>query len=92
MPVRLFREWLAYWQLEPFGGARDDLRAGLVAAVAANSAFGRAKGARTYKPSDFFGNLKDDDEPKAMTADAMERVAMAMTTRMGGKVLNRRTG
>jgi hypothetical protein len=91
MPVRLFREWYAYSELEPFGGARDDHRAAMVVCAVLNSAFGRSKGARTFVPADVFRSLKDDEPAKPMTADAMERVAMAITARMGGKI-SRRAG
>lgn len=91
MPVRLFREWYAYSELEPFGGVREDHRAAMVVCAILNSAFGRGKGARTFAPADVFKSLKDDGPAEPMTADAMERIAMAMTARMGGKI-SRRAG
>lgn len=84
---RRLAEWLAYSELEPFGPAREDLRAGLVAAVVANTSFGRGKGSKTHKPSDFFANLADDGGPaRRMGADDMAEQAMAMTRSMGGAV------
>lgn len=79
--------WLAFFELEPFGAGREDLRAGLVASVVANSAFGRGKGAKTYKPSDFFENLREPTKP--MTAADMAAIAKGLTRAMGGKVTTR---
>lgn len=46
-----FYEWQAYYELEPFGEERADLRAGIIAATIAN--VHRGKRSRPYKPSDF---------------------------------------
>ncbi len=44
-------EWMAFYQLEPFGDMRADLRSGVVAATFANAH--RTKDARTFTPEDF---------------------------------------
>lgn len=46
-------EWLAFFQLEPFGGERDDLRAGIVAATVANVNRDPKKQKRPYEAGDF---------------------------------------
>ena len=48
---REFAEWLAYYNLEPWGEERADLRAGIIAATVANAAPGRR--GRTFQPKDF---------------------------------------
>jgi hypothetical protein len=49
--AREFAEWMAYYNIEPFGPEREDLRAGIVACTIAN--VNRGKGTRSMKPSDF---------------------------------------
>lgn len=46
-------EWLAFYQLEPFGGERDDLRTGIVAATVANVNRDPKKQKRPFEASDF---------------------------------------
>ncbi|MGH6867180.1 MAG: phage tail assembly protein T [Methyloceanibacter sp.] len=46
-----FAEWIAFMELEPFGGERGDLRAAIVASTVANA--NRKKGARPFRPEDF---------------------------------------
>lgn len=36
MDAREFAEWIAFGEIEPFGGARDDERAGIIAAAIVN--------------------------------------------------------
>lgn len=47
---RELTEWMAYYELEPFGEERADLRAGIIASTVAN--VNRAKG-KAYQPQDF---------------------------------------
>ena len=42
-------EWMAYFSIEPFGSAREDYRAGLVAATVANCAGSK----KVLQPTDF---------------------------------------
>jgi hypothetical protein len=44
-------EWMAFYQLEPFGEVRADLRSGVVAATFANAH--RSKDSRAFTPEDF---------------------------------------
>ena len=46
-----FSEWLAFYQLEPFGDYRADYRSGVVASTFANAH--RAKDASPFRPEDF---------------------------------------
>lgn len=48
---RQFGEWMAYYNVEPFGDNRADLRSGILASVFAN--IYRKKGAKQYTPADF---------------------------------------
>lgn len=51
MGAREFRRWMAYYRDEPFGPARDNLHAGIVAAMLYN--INRRKGARPLSANDF---------------------------------------
>lgn len=51
MSAAQLRGWMAYYNIEPWGEDRGDLRAGIVAATVAN-AF-RKKGSRPMRPADF---------------------------------------
>lgn len=51
MSSREFTEWLAYYELEPFGEQRADLRAALIASVIANAHRDPKK--KPYKAADF---------------------------------------
>ncbi len=52
-----FSEWIAFYSIEPFGSQADDLRAGVVAAVTANTV--RSKGQKAARPADFFHSLRE---------------------------------
>jgi hypothetical protein len=51
-----FSEWLAYYQLEPFGDYRADYRSGVMASTFANAH--RAKDASPFRPEDFMPFLE----------------------------------
>lgn len=51
-----FTEWVAYYQLEPFGDYRGDYRSGVVASTLANVY--RSKEARPFTPEDFMPFLE----------------------------------
>jgi hypothetical protein len=44
-------EWMAFYQLEPFGDMRADLRSGVIASTFANA--NRTKHTRPFTPEDF---------------------------------------
>lgn len=44
-------EWAVYYELEPFGEERDDLRMGVISSTIAN--VNRSKNSKVYKPQDF---------------------------------------
>ena len=44
-------EWMAFYELDPFGSVRTDLNAGVIAATIAN--VNRGKNGKTFQPSDF---------------------------------------
>jgi hypothetical protein len=64
---RELSEWMAFDQVEPIGGRRGDLQAGVVAATVAN--VNRAKGQRAYDVTDFVPEYGRKAE--TMDADAL---------------------
>lgn len=71
-----FRWWIAYHRLEPFGQVRDDLRAGVVASVVANTH--RSRGTKTFQPGDFvlkFGKRRVRRDPLQMEREMKAFVA-----------------
>lgn len=84
MPSRLFSEWMAYAQLEPFGEGRADLRAGIVASVIANR--WRGEDEREYKPEDFVAmpELPKEAEPVQSWQHQLLLVEM-LNAAFGGK-------
>ena len=53
-------EWMAYYSIEPFGPAREDYRAGLIAATVANCAGSK----KVLQPTDF---IRIYQQPKSMS-------------------------
>ena len=74
-------EWVAYANLEPFGGELDFLGAGIIAATIAN--VNRPNGQKAYKPSDFMPNF----ERKKQSKEQMLQIAEMLTVGLGGKDL-----
>lgn len=87
MPARELDEWQAYARIEPFGEEREDLRMGTIASTIANTAFGRKKGSKAFKPSDFFPEFevaaKKQEPQKPMTPEQTVEYFAALTG--GGK-------
>lgn len=57
---RELSEWMAYFELEPFGPLVEDERAGAIAATILNTT--PSKSQKTYQPSDIFPRLKEATE------------------------------
>lgn len=66
MTSRELTEWMAFYQLEPFGPERGDLQAGIVASTVANVNRDPKK-TKAFKPEDFLptfeGSRRDESRP-----------------------------
>lgn len=71
-----FAEWMAYAQLEPFGGLQDDLRAGAIASTIANVNRDSDKTPRPFEPGDFFPSLTDAGAAEAPEQTPKEQLAI----------------
>lgn len=81
MSADIFAEWAAYYELEPWGGERGDLRAGIVASVIANTH--RHKDHRPFTPHDFMPTF-DAAQVEAQPWEVLLDKAKAITAAMGG--------
>ena len=70
MDSRELAEWAAFYQVEPFGEIREDLRAGIIAATTANCH--RGKGGKPFEPKDFMPLI----EKAGQSEDEMKRMLM----------------
>lgn len=61
MSSRQLSAWMAYDSLEPFGEAREDLRAGIIASTIVNVRVDPKKG-KYAKPQDFMPQFDEADE------------------------------
>ena len=67
-----FQEWCLYYQIEPWGEDRADLRAGIVASTIANYAGKcRAEGAEPALPADFMPYLERPAPAESPTSDRL---------------------
>ena len=71
--ARLFAEWTAYYEIEPWGEARADYRNGILAATVAN--VNRDPHTRAYEPQDFM----PDFDPTPQTWQEQKAMFEALT-------------
>ncbi len=83
MPSRLLTEWMVFYQLEPFGERRADLRAAMVQATVANRH--RNKGEKVYKAADFMPKLGDDEDEQAPDWETLLDRVKAINAAFGGE-------
>mgnify|MGYP000940748974 FL=1 len=73
MSSRELSEWMAYYNIEPFGEERADLRSGIVASTIANVNRDPKKG-QPFKPTDFMPlseMAEEDEEPEAQEPEVI---------------------
>lgn len=63
-----FLEWMDYYQIEPWGEWRADLRTGIVASTVANVFRGKGK---STKPQDFMPKFGSDSKPVSNLAQRL---------------------
>ncbi len=77
---RELSEWMAYAQLEPWGEARADLRAGIVASTVANTARDPKKRKKPFAPEDFMPKFEKETqsaEEQRARMDALAALGLA---------------
>lgn len=86
MSAQQLEEWRAYYELEPWGGVRGDLQAGIVASALWNIYRDRRKRSEPFEPGDFVLSFEGEQEPasdqqepvKQMTPEEVNRVMRMM--------------
>ena len=78
MSAAEFRAWMAYYEIEPFGEERADLRAGILAATLVN--INRRKGRKAVTAHELMPYLTKAAEPKE-PAGRMAALMRAIMTR-----------
>lgn len=84
---REFSEWQAFWQMEPWGEGRGDLRAGIIASTMAN--LWRGADTPPFTPQDFMPQLDrqstEADDPDTLIAQ-QQQLLESLTRAAGGTV------
>lgn len=76
-------EQMAEYNLAPWGEARSDLRAGIVASTVANC---HATKGTQFKPSDFLPKFGDQSERPQQTPEQIEAMTRKINAMFGGTV------
>lgn len=84
----MIAEWSQYYQLEPFGEERADLRAALVACLVANANRDLEKHPEPFEITDFLLKFDDEpEEPKKQTWQEQLAIVEMLNIAFGGKDL-----
>tara|TARA_Y100001951_G_C11255413_1_gene249052 strand:+ start:868 stop:1122 length:255 start_codon:yes stop_codon:yes gene_type:complete len=70
---RELSEWMAYYELNPFGSVRDDLQAGIIASTIAN--VNRGKNDKSFAPSDFMPYMEKPQQSEGDMQAVMNALA-----------------
>jgi len=96
IPFRVWKEWVIYMGLEPFGETRADLRIGVLSSLFAN-AWMRKRGSPMYGPTDFMPYLQELSRTEtktplgtATTPDEMFALIKVVNKEAGGKEISLR--
>lgn len=84
MSASEFEEWKLFYQIEPFGQMRADLRSGTVAAITANAHRDAKKRRKPYTARDFMAGYEFLEERPAGGSSLLDKVA-AINSALGGK-------
>ena len=82
---RELSEWMVYYELEPFGEERADLRAGIVASTVANVNRDPKKQKKPYSPQEFLPQFEGGAGAKEQKSlEALRRKWERVVAAMGG--------
>ena len=86
IPSTLFDEWLAYFNIEPFGEMRAELRNGLLCSIIANTNRDPKKIPTPFKTIDFMHYLRIDEHKKdKQSVEEMKDIFKALATETKSK-------
>jgi len=91
MPFRVYRDWQAYFLLEPFGVERGELARGYAYAQLAGL-WGKPKGKQGWSPEDFIPPWDEIVAKKdgVVDPDTQFKKILVLTRLYGGEVIDRR--
>lgn len=84
MPYREFLEWVAFYQIEPWGDVRGDMQTALLAGLTANIHRDRKKQSKAFTPADFMPDFWRKTQGASSRAAAVAGKAMAIFGQMTG--------
>ncbi|HWV23262.1 MAG TPA: hypothetical protein VNZ58_03655 [Thermomicrobiales bacterium] len=85
MSSREFSEWMAYYELEPFGEERADFRQALTTSAVVNSVQAQTKHPKWSKPADFMPFRHESKQEPNKPADPEELKKKLLAFAGGGK-------
>jgi hypothetical protein len=88
IPYRIWRDWIDYYGIEPFGEERADMRAGIVAATIANC-LARKKGKPAFRPDQFMPKFEKPVKKEPKTADQLFEKVKALNKMFGGTFIDK---
>lgn len=77
MPARELTEWMAFYSVSPFGEERADVRAGIVAAVVANTHRNPKRRKKPYEVKDFMPKWGRREDTRETLMQKMSMIAAA---------------
>lgn len=70
-----FAQWIAYWEIEPWGDVRGDVQAATLAALIANANRDPSRRPQPFRPSDFVIDYwQAASQPPESLADKFRRI------------------
>jgi hypothetical protein len=64
-------DWIAFYQIEPFGCAADDMRAAIIASAAGNAYRFQKQGNKPWNVEDYIPNREPQEEPRQTKKEQM---------------------
>jgi hypothetical protein len=83
MSIDELAEWWAFYVIEPFGPIREDLRAGRITAMIANT-IPRERGSEPFSAEDFFPELQGRGGPKKLQSKEEQIATLKMWAIVAG--------
>lgn len=74
MPAHVLDEWIAFYNLEPFGAFQDEFRAGMVTSMIANTARDEKEKPKPFQPADFMREIFAEEIQLPPEIDPVEKL------------------
>lgn len=88
MSAKEFAEWVAFFELEPWGWEADSFHAAMVSAMIANTVRDPKKRRRPWEPADFMPIPDKASDKKPVDQDHLRQKIDAWMIAFGGKRVN----